>query len=336
MIKEAIQKAVDGKDLSEAEASSVMTEIMEGNATPAQIGALVTALRIKGESVDEIAGFARVMREKAILIPHRQQAVADCCGTGGDHSGTFNISTTVAFVVAGTGVHVAKHGNKAMTSQSGSADVLEALGVKINLAPERVGACIDEVGIGFLFAPALHLAMKHAMGPRKEIGIRTIFNLLGPLTNPAGAKHQVVGVFDADFSEKIAAVLGRLGSKHALVVNGEDGLDELTLTGETRVAEWKDGKVRSFHVHPEEFGLELCEMKDLKGGDAATNAEITRKILSGEKGPRRGIVALNAAAALVASDKAPTLREGLAMAEKSIDSGAAKKMLEDLVRFSNT
>lgn len=335
MIKEAIQIAVDSKDLSLEEASAAMNEIMNGEATPSQIAALVTALRIKGESVDEIAGFAKVMREKSTKVPHKQPMVADTCGTGGDHSGTFNISTTAAFVAAGAGIRIAKHGNRALTSLSGSADVLGELGVKIDLSPEKVGECIDEVGIGFLFAPALHGAMKHAGPTRKEIGIRTVFNLLGPLTNPAGAQHQVLGVFDADYAEKLAAVLGRLGCKHALVVNGEDGLDEITLTGESRVAELKDGKVRSWHINPEEYGFRFCEPGDLKGGDAAENAKITRGILKGEKGPKRDIVLLNAAAALVASDKCATLREGLAAAATSIDSGKALKVLDELIRFSN-
>jgi anthranilate phosphoribosyltransferase len=335
LIKEAIQKAVDGQDLSEVEAASAMTQIMDGTATPAQIGALVTALRIKGETVEEITGFAKVMREKATPIPHRQAALTDTCGTGADHSGTFNISTTVAFVAAGAGVRIAKHGNRALTSQTGSAEVLTALGVKIEISPERVGACIDEVGFGFLYAPALHGAMKHAGGPRKEIGIRTVFNLLGPLTNPAGARHQVVGVFDADYAEKMASVLGRLGAKHALVVHGEDGLDEITLTGESRVAEWKDGKVRTWHLNPEEYGFGFCEASELLGGDATLNAGITRAVLRGDKSPRRDIVLLNAAAALVAADRCPTLREGVLAAADSIDSGKASKVLDELIRFSN-
>jgi anthranilate phosphoribosyltransferase len=335
MIKEAIQKAVDGHDLTEAEATAAMTQIMEGEATPAQIAALVTALRIKGESVEEITGFARVMRLKATLIPHDQPVLADTCGTGGDNSNTFNISTTAAFVAAGAGVRIAKHGNRALTSRSGSADVLHALGVNIDASPERVGICIDKAGLGFLFAASLHSAMKQAGGVRKEIGIRTVFNILGPLTNPAGAKHQVVGVFDADYAEKLALVLGNLGSKHALVVHGEDGLDEITLTGETRVAEWKDGKVRAWHINPEEYGFTLCEPKALLGGDAAHNAEITRAVLKGAAGPQRDIVVLNAAAALVAADKVATLREGVAAAATSLDSGAALKVLDDLVRYSN-
>jgi anthranilate phosphoribosyltransferase len=335
MIKEAIQRASEGKDLSQDEAAEAMTEIMQGEATQAQMGALLTALRIKGESVDEITGFARIMRAKATVIPHKQDFVADTCGTGGDHSGSFNISTTAAFVIAGCGVHVAKHGNRGMTSAVGGADVLGALGVKIDISPEKVGQCIDEVGIGFLFAPALHQATKHVVGPRKEIGIRTVFNLLGPLTNPAGAKHQLMGVFDADYAEKLASVLGNLGSKHAMVVNGEDGLDEITTCGETRVAEWKGGKVRSFYLHPEEYGIAVAKPEDLKGGDAALNAEILRSILKGEKGPKRDIVLLNAAAALAAADKVAAIKDGLPLAAESIDSGAALKKLEALSSFSN-
>ena len=312
MIKDAIQKVVDGKDLLEVEASEAMIEIMSGEGTPAQIAALLTALRIKGESVEEITGFARVMREKATKVPHSQDAVAGHLRHGRGPSNTFNISTTAAFVAAGLGVRIAKHGNRALTSLTGSSEVLAALGVKIDLTPERVGACIDSVGIGFLFAPALHSAMKHAGPVRKEIGIRTAFNLLGPLTNPAGARHQVVGVPDADYVEKLAQVLGNLGSKHAFVVHGDDGLDEITTTGETRVAEWKGGKVRSFYLDPEEYGIRLAKPEDLKGGDAALNAEITRAVLKGSQGPKRDIVLLNAAAALVAADKAATLKDGVA------------------------
>lgn len=335
MIKDAIQRVVDGKDLSETEASAAMEELMSGEATPAQIGALLTALRIKGESVEEITGFARVMREKAIKIPHRQSLLADTCGTGGDYSGTFNISTTVAFVVAGAGVHVAKHGNRALTSKTGSAELLTALGVKIDLSPERVGACVDTVGLGFLFAPALHTATKNVGGPRKEIGIRTVFNLLGPLTNPAGAKHQLLGVFDADYAEKLASVLGQLGSKHALVVHGEDGLDEITLTGETRVAELKAGKVRAWHIDPTEYGFSLCEPEELLGGDAETNVRLTRSVLAGEGGPKRDIVLLNAAAAFVAAERTETLKEGIQLAAQSLDSGKARKVLDSLIEFTN-
>ncbi len=334
VIKEMIANLMDGKDLGEIEASSVMTEIMEGVATPAQMAAFLIALRLKGETIDEIAGMARIMREKATRVPHQQALVVDTCGTGGDHSGTFNISTTAAFVVAGSGVFVAKHGNRAMTSQAGSADVLEALGVKVEITPEKVGRCIDEAGIGFLFAMALHGSMRYAGPVRREIGVRTVFNLLGPLTNPAGAKRQLIGVFDPDAIEKMAAVLGYLGSERAWVVCGEDGLDEITLTGETRVAEWKDGKVKSFFVNPEEYGFSLCYLSDLKGGDAAANAVILRSVLAGAAGAQRDIVLLNAGAALVCAGKVETLKDGVAMAAQSIDSGAAEKKLEALIRVS--
>lgn len=334
MIREAIKIVIESKSLTLDEASACMTEIMEGLATPSQIAALLVALRLKGESVEELTGFAKVMRAKATPVPHTRSLVVDTCGTGGDSSGTFNISTTAAFVAAGAGVAVAKHGNRAQSSQSGSADVLAALGVKLELTPEQVGQAIDKVGIGFLFAPALHGAMKHAGPTRKEIGVRTAFNLLGPLTNPAGAKHQVIGVFDADYVELMAAVLGQLGCQHALVVHG-DGLDELSVCGESRVAELKDGKIRGYYVNPEDYGFSLADPKDLAGGDAAANATITRAVLEGAIGPKRDIVLLNAAAALVAADACATLKEGVALAVKSIDSGAAAKKLDALIQFSN-
>jgi anthranilate phosphoribosyltransferase len=276
------------------------------------------------------------MRAMAAKVPHHQADAVDTCGTGGDGSGTFNISTTVALVAAGAGVPVAKHGNKAISSASGSADVLQALGVNVNLNGEQAGRCLDQVGLCFLFAPAMHGAMKHAAVPRKEMGVRTFFNLLGPLSNPAGAQRQLVGVFDGDWVEPIAQVLANLGTVHALVVHGLDGLDELTICDDTRVAEVKDGKVRSFYVNPQELGLDLAAPADLKGGDAAANAEATLAVLRGEAGPHRDIVVLNAAAALVVAGKAATLREGLPMAAASIDSGAAMKKLEALKDFSNT
>jgi len=298
MLRAAIMKAVDGEDLTEQEAAGVMKEIMSGNATQAQVGALLTALRIKGETGEEILGFARVMRDMATPVPHKSEDLVDVVGTGGDHAGTFNISTTSAFVVAGAGGRVAKHGNRAVTSKSGAADVLVALGVKIDISPEAVGRCIDEAGIGFLFANSLHLSMKHAAGPRKEIGIRTVFNLLGPLTNPAGASCQLVGVFDADYAEKLAWVLGKLGSRKAKVAAGLDGLDEITLADETRIAEYSGGKVRSITISPEDFGLKRCQPADLLGGSPEENAAITLEILAGQKGPHRDIVLLNAGATL--------------------------------------
>jgi anthranilate phosphoribosyltransferase len=335
MLRAAIMKAVDGKDLTEEEAAGVMKEIMSGNATQAQVGALLTALRIKGETGEEILGFARVMRDMATPVPHKSVELVDVVGTGGDHAGTFNISTTSAFVVAGAGGRVAKHGNRAVTSKSGAADVLVALGVKIDISPEAVGRCIDEVGIGFLFANSLHLSMKHAAGPRKEIGIRTVFNLLGPLTNPAGASCQLVGVFDADYAEKLAWVLGKLGSRKAKVAAGLDGLDEITLADETRIAEYADGKVRSITISPEDFGLKRCQPSELLGGSPEENAAITLEILAGQKGPHRDIVLLNAGATLEAAGLAGSIADGMALAAKSIDTGAAQAKLASMKALTN-
>ena len=333
-IQEAIAKVIEGEDLSRGEMTDAMNQIMSGEATDAQIGAFLIALRVKGESVDEIAGAASVMREKATPIATRHDVIVDTCGTGGDHSGTFNISTTAAFVAAGAGLCVAKHGSWSVTSQSGSADVLSALGVNIEASPETVSRCLDDVGVGFLFAPALHGAMKYAIGPRREIGARTIFNALGPLTNPAGAKRQVVGVYSAALTETLAGVLGTLGLARAFVVHGSDGLDEMTLTGPTRVSELKNGSVSTYDVSPGDFGLAQAPADALKGGDADYNAEITRSILNGEEGPRRDIVLLNAAAAIVAGDKARDLNEGVQVAAEVIDSGKALEKLEGLVAAS--
>ena len=333
-IQEAIAKVIEGADLSRGEMTDVMNQIMSGEATDAQIGAFLIALRVKGESVDEIAGAASVMREKATHIATKHDVIVDTCGTGGDHSGTFNISTTAAFVAAGAGLCVAKHGNRAATSQSGSADVLGALGVNIEASPETVSRCLDDVGIGFLFAISLHGAMKYAIGPRREIGARTIFNALGPLSNPAGATRQVVGVYSAALTETLAGVLGTLGAERAFVVHGSDGLDEMTLTGPTRVSELKNGSVSTYDVSPGDFGLAQAPADALKGGDADYNAEITRSILSGEEGPRRDIVLLNAAAAIVAGDKARDLNEGVQVAAEVIDSGKALEKLEGLVAAS--
>ena len=333
-IQEAIAKVIEGADLSRGEMTDAMNQIMSGEATDAQIGAFLIALRVKGESVDEIAGAASVMREKATPIATRHDVIVDTCGTGGDHSGTFNISTTAAFVAAGADLCVAKHGSWSVTSQSGSADVLSALGVNIEASPETVSRCLDDVGVGFLFAPALHGAMKYAIGPRREIGARTIFNALGPLTNPAGAKRQVVGVYSAALTETLAGVLGTLGLARAFVVHGSDGLDEMTLTGPTRVSELKYGSVSTYSVSPGDFGLAQAPADALKGGDADYNAEITRSILNGEEGPRRDIVLLNAAAAIVAGDKARDLNEGVQVAAEVIDSGKALEKLEGLVAAS--
>ncbi len=334
MIKEAIQKLVDGIDLRTSEAEQVMREIMEGMATPAQIAAYMTALRMKGETVDEITGSARVMREKAVQVRVDDPLVVDTCGTGGDKLNTFNISTTVAFVVAGGGVTVAKHGNRSVSSACGSADVLKALGVTIDLSPEIVGDCINEIGIGFLFAPLYHGAMKHAVLPRQETGIRTIFNILGPLTNPAGASIQVLGVFSAKFTDLMAQVLVKLGSKHCFIVHGMDGLDEITISGKSRISEGKGGRVATYFIEPKNFHLKEGDLKDLVGGTAETNAAILQSILRGEKGEKRHVVLMNAAPAFVAAGKAKNLQEGFTMAEESIDSGRAMMKLEQLCKIT--
>ncbi len=335
MIREAIQTLVSGKSLTMDEASSVMEEIMEGQVTPAQFGAFVTALRLKGETVDEIAGMAKVMRAKAIRVTV-SDPVIDIVGTGGDGLNSFNISTVTAFVVAGAGLKVAKHGNRAASSQSGSADVLEALGVNLKLTAEQVQRCIEEAGIGFMFAQAFHPAMKYAGPPRREIGIRTVFNILGPLTNPAGAKNYLLGVADGSMVEKMAQVLKSLGCNHALVVHGEDGLDEITISGKTQVCELKGGRIKKYTVSPEDFGLPTASLDSLKGGTAQENASLLRKILAGAPGPQRDVVLMNAAAALVAGDKAKTLRQGLDLAKEAIDSGRAIARLEQLIELSQS
>lgn len=337
MIKEAISKIVTGGDLSEEEMVSVMDEIMSGECSPAQIGSFITALRMKGETIAEITGAARVMRDKAARVDAGtgDGILVDTCGTGGDSSGTFNVSTGAAFVVAGAGVTVAKHGNRSITSHCGSADVLEALGVNLDLSPEQVGQCIREIGIGFMFAPVMHGAMKHAIGPRREIGIRTIFNILGPLTNPAGANVQVMGVFDPDLTGKLAAVLGKLGALRAMVVCGEGNMDELTVTGETMVAEWVDGQVKEYKVKPEDVGLDLATIADIRGkNDAEASAAHLRQILGGEPGPCLDMVLLNAGAALTAAGKAADLRGGVDLARQTIVSGAALAKVDGLVAFS--
>ena len=333
-IKEAIGKVMLGEHLLGEEAEAVMGQIMAGETTPAQIGAFLTALRLKGETVEEITGCARAMRRSAIPVRPRRQDLVDTCGTGGDKTGTFNISTTAAFVVAGAGLAVAKHGNRSVSSHCGSADLLEALGVNLELAPDQVADCIDEVGIGFLFAPRFHPAMKHAIGPRREMGVRTIFNILGPLTNPAGATRQIMGVYDPSLTSPLAQVLGRLGAQAAFVVHGADGLDELSTTGINRVSHLRDGWVKDFSLDPAELGLPGARLKDLRGGTAEENAQITQAILAGERGPRRDVVLLNAAAALVAGGMARDFKEGLQQAAEAIDSGSAREKLEGLVAFS--
>jgi len=333
MIKEAIAALVSGRSLTAEDAAQVMEEIMQGEATPAQFGAFVTALRMKGETVDEIVGLARTMRARAIPVV-TEGPVVDTCGTGGDGSSTFNISTTAAFVAAGAGLKVAKHGNRAMSSQCGSADVLEALGVKIDLTAEQVQRCLQETGIGFIFAPAFHPAMKYAAVPRREIGIRTIFNILGPLTNPAGAKAQVLGVADDSLVEKLALALQQLGCNHALVVHGEDGLDEITISGKTHICELKGNHIVNYTISPEDIGLTNADSKNLKGGSAKENAELLRNILAGASGPQRDAVMMNTAAALLAGDKVETLRRGVELAQKTVDSGQAVNKLEQLIELS--
>ncbi|MFC1549556.1 anthranilate phosphoribosyltransferase [Nitrospirota bacterium] len=334
MIKEAIHMLVGGMDLSEEEMASTMNEIMEGKATDAQIGAFLTALRYKGESVSEITGAAKVMREKATRIK-APDGTLDTCGTGGDMSGTFNISTMTAILVAACGVPVAKHGNRSVSSKSGSADVLESMGVKIDLEPAKVEKCLEETGFGFLFAPLFHPAMKFAIGPRREMGIRTIFNILGPITNPAGAKRQVLGVFSGRLTETLCQVLGNLGAEDAMVVHGEDGLDEITNTDGTRVSRLSGGVVENSIISPEDFGLQRSELNDIAGGDAEANAKIAYEVFEGQKGPRRDVLLMNAGASLMVAGKAGGLREGASMASEALDSGAAKQKLEEVKEFTN-
>jgi len=335
MIKDALAKLADRTDLSAQEAETVMAEIMDGAATPAQIAAYLMGLRQKGETVDEIVGSVKAMRSRAIRISVGAKIVVDTCGTGGDGAHTFNISTTAALVAAGAGITVAKHGNRSISSQSGSADLLTALGVKIDLAPGRVADCIDEVGIGFLFAPLYHEAMKHCAGPRQEMGIRTLLNVLGPLANPAGATHQVLGVYDAKLTEILGRVLLELGIQHSLVIHGMDGLDEITLSDRTKISEGKGGVVSSYFIAPEEFDLRRVPRKELIGGSPKDNARITQDILRGKKGPKRDIVCLNAAAALVVGQKAKTLKDGVRLAQQMIDSGAAADKLDQLIAYTN-
>lgn len=334
MIKEAINFLVNGTNLSEDDMSGAMRDIMEGNASDAQIASFLTALRIKGETVPEITGAAKVMREKATKINAPEYTV-DTCGTGGDMSHTFNISTTTAIIAAACGVPVAKHGNRSVSSRSGSADVLEALGVKISLKPEDVEECLKATGFGFLFAPLFHPAMKYAVGPRREMGIRTIFNILGPLTNPAQAKRQVLGVYSDELTEPIANVLGNLGAKHAFIVHGEDGLDEMTITGRTKISELKDGRVNTYYITPEDLGFIRAKKEDLLGGTAEENAKITLDILNGKSGPKRDIALINSAAALMVGDIAKSFSDAIEKASNVIDSGAALKKLEEIKVVTN-
>lgn len=333
-IREAIETLVNRKDLSEAQTVEVMNQIMTGAATPLQVASFLTALRMKGETVEEITGAARVMREKARRVQVGSKTVLDTCGTGGDQKGTFNISTTAAFVVAGAGVDVAKHGNRSVSSQSGSADVLAALGVKVDASKERVEACIEKIGIGFLFAPLLHEAMKYAVQPRRDIGIRTIFNLLGPLTNPAMARYQLIGLYSGELVVAIAQVLRNLGTTRAMVVHGLEGLDEISLCGATNVAELRDGQVRQYSIEPEALGLKRCALEEIRCGSAEESAAIVRRVLEGESGPARDVVLLNSGAALYVSGRAETLEQGLHLAAQSIDSGRARRKLEELAQMT--
>jgi anthranilate phosphoribosyltransferase len=333
------------QSLSRDEARAVMTEVLTGQCTDAQIAALLVALHMKGETVEEIVGFAEAIRGAATPLQLHadsvldasgtgRDALVDTCGTGGDTSGTFNISTATAFVAAGADVRVAKHGNRSVTSKCGSADVMEALGVRINLPPARIAACLEEVGIAFLFAPAMHSAMKYVQTARRELRLRTVFNLLGPLTNPARATCQVVGVYSADLVEKLAEALSMLGLHRALVVHGSDGLDEITISGPTRIGEVREGRVHTYEVTPEEFGLQRATLEDISGGDATLNAKLIREVLEGKKSARRDVVVLNAAAALVAAGRADHLRDSVPLAAAAIDSGAAAGKLEALIKFS--
>jgi anthranilate phosphoribosyltransferase len=335
MFKDHLTKIIRRENLTETEMAEMITDIFSGTITDAQIGAFLGALATKGETVEEVAGAARAMRKKAVRIQTPASTVIDTCGTGGDSAGTFNISTTTAFVVAGCDVTVAKHGNRSITSKCGSADLLESLGVKIDIDPEVTEEAIAEVGIGFLFAPKYHGAMKYAANARKEIGIRSIFNMLGPLTNPAGANCQLLGVFSPELTEMFANALQLLGTKKALVVHGHDGLDEISVCAPTRVSELKDGMVTTYDINPEQFFGNLADSFDLTGADSALNASITKNILKGENGPKRNVVVINSAAALIAADRAGTLEEGISFAEESIDNGAALSKLEALITFTN-
>ena len=333
-LRPALRKVAAGQTLTESEAAEAFETIMSGGATEAQIGALLMGMRARGETVDEITGAARAMRARAVKVRAPEGAI-DTCGTGGDAKGTHNISTCAAFVVAGAGVPVAKHGNRSISSRSGSADVLAALGVNIECGPEAIAHCIEASGLGFMFAPAHHASMRHVAKVRSELGTRTIFNLLGPLANPAGTKYQIVGVFGEEWVEPIAQVLGRLGAERAWVVHGSDGLDELTTTGISHVAALDGGKISTFRISPKNAGLPEAKPEDLSGGDATENAAHIRAVLGGQQSAFRNVVLLNAAAALLVAGKAKTLRDGVALAAQAIDSGNAKAVLEALVKLSH-
>ena len=330
-LQQAINQVINRHNLTDTEMHAVMQLIMSGGATDAQIGAFLIGLRMKGETVTEISAAARVMRELSAKVITDKSHLVDTCGTGGDASGTFNISTTSAFVAAAAGARVAKHGNRSVSSKSGSADVLEAAGVRLDLNPEQVGRCLDEVGIGFMFAPAHHSAMKHAIGPRREIGARTVFNILGPLTNPAGAPNQVLGVFDRALLEPLAEVLQTLGSRHVLVVHARDGLDEISIAAETDIAELRDGQIRLYSIAPEDFGLQRASLDALKAADATASLQLVRAVLEDRPGPARDIVCLNAGAAIYAAGIADSLKAGVAAADKAISSGDAHRKLDQLI-----
>lgn len=334
-VQQRIRDLVERRNLTAGEAREVAEALLAGAATPAQVAGLLVAMRMKGETVDEISGFVQALRGEAVRVPIRSADVVDPVGTGGDGLGTFNISTTAAFVAAGAGCRVAKHGNRSISSVCGSADVLRALGVNVDASPEVTAACIDEVGIGFLFAQRYHPGMRHVIGPRRELGVRTLFNLLGPLANPAGARRHVIGIYDRRLTHTLAEVLGRLGSTHALVVHGDDGLDEISLSGHTTVSELRDGEARTYTIAPEDLGASRAPLAAVRGGDAAMNAEITRVVLDGGTGPRRDIVLLNAAATIYVAGRAENLAAGMRLAAEAIDSGAAAAKLDALIARSN-
>ena len=336
MIKAVLGTLVEAKNLKEEEAKQVMGELMEGKATPSQIASFLTALRMKGETVAEITGFARAMLEKVDTFSVKIDTLVDTCGTGGDSLNTFNISTVVALVVAGAGLTVAKHGNRALSSKCGSADVLEALGVKLTIPKEKVKECLEKIGIGFLFAPCCHPAMKYALAPRQEMGMRTVFNILGPLINPLGANVRLMGVHSSSLTEPLATVLKNLGVESAFVVWGEDGLDEISIKARTRITELKEGKIETYYIKPEDFGMKRASLQEIRGGDRGKNNRIFKNILGGEKGAKRDIVLINTAACLVAAGRAKSFKEGIEIAKDSIDSGKANEKLESLVEFTNS
>lgn len=335
MIKEVISKLIEQKNLSIEESKEVMKEIMSGSTSPVLISAFLVSLRMKGETVEEISGFAEVMRESSTLIKTKHDIVIDTCGTGGDKCNTFNVSTISAFVVAGAGVAVAKHGNRAVSSKCGSADLMEALGIKIDILPEKIEKCLDEIGIAYLFAPGLHPAMKFASPVRKEIGVRTVFNILGPIANPARVKAQIIGVYSLNLVETIINVLKNLGHIRAMVVHGLDGVDEISLSGETKVAELKDGKIRFYNVKPEDFKMKSEKLTEVKAGSIEDNVKIAINILNGKEDAFRDMVILNAGAGIFVGGKAQTLAEGIELAKKSIDSKFALKKLELLKEYTN-